>query len=183
MFWDGTNGNDDDCDNDVMANIFPWKFAIRNTYFSLHLTLCVDTESVVCFYETYRPLHSLSLCHTLLHTLFYNEKTRENWNQTIAESRYLLAIHVGLSFVRSFVFGFVNKLRAGRMNAITNKSWILCVVFSCCMFLFIAFCLYISLHNSTLIYMISNGCSIEQCLLSLYTSPCCSLYLFLRNRP
>lgn len=122
------------------------------------------------------PAIPYSSSHT--HTHSFSKKRRKlkpNDSRKDICSLYMLVFRSFVGWlVGWFVFSFVNKLRAGRMNAITNKSRILCLVFSCCMFLFIAFCLYVSLHNSTLIYMISNGCSIEQCLHLLHTSPCCS---------
>lgn len=77
--------------------------------------------------------------------LFFTHKKRRklkpNDSRKDIYSLYMLVF-------RSFVFSFVNKLRAGRMNAITNKSRILCLV--CSMFmLHVPFYSFLSIYFSS----------------------------------
>lgn len=149
-----------------MLNIFPWKFAIRNTYFSTFFTVNWHRISYLLVWSVdFRTLR-----------LPLQSVWKKKWNRTIAECMYS-KMYVSLSFVRSF--GFANKLRAGRMNAITQRSWIFvpCIFHVEC-----SFCSFLSiLLFFALIYMIFNGCFIEQWLLVLRLSH--SLFLSHRLSP
>lgn len=92
------------------TNIFPWKFAIRNTYFSQHFTLSVDIESVVCFYKKHTSLvFSFSSSHANS-TPRFSTKSEEKLKQSDSSGKYIcFVLCVCFSFDFVCLFGFANK--------------------------------------------------------------------------